>query len=266
MRPFVRRGDLIARSAEELVGLLGKALVAESDGRIAGFAALEIYSAKMSEIQGLAFPETDRGRQIARQVVEACVARARAARTLEVMAIVPKTLEGLFKSCGFGFSLPRQKRALFIRPAAADPAEEPRDSAQCGDGVTIRRATPEDLPRVSRFVEPFVRAGQLLPRTEKELAGLLRYACLAESQGRIVGFAALEIYSRKLAEIQCLSVDLRFRRKGVGRRLVQRCVEQARTHRVAETMAISSRARFLLSCGFDYSLPGPKTALFLRTR
>jgi amino-acid N-acetyltransferase len=89
---------------------------------------------------------------------------------------------------------------------------------------------------------------------------------VAEAEGRLVGLAAMEVYSKKLSEIQCLSVAEGYRSQGIGRRLVELCVRCAREHHVAETMAISSREGFLKACGFSDCLPGPKTALFLRTR
>ena len=64
-----------------------------------------------------------------------------------------------------------------------------------------------DLPVVGRLMAPLVARGELLPRTEGEFWELLPQSFLAEVDGRAVGFAALEIFSQKLAEIQCLSYD-----------------------------------------------------------
>lgn len=130
----------------------------------------------------------------------------------------------------------------------------------------IRHATPSDLPAVSQFLTPFVARRQLLPRDEEELARLMRNGFLAEVEGRLVGFAAVEIYSKKLAEIQCLAVSEEVQRKGIGRELIRRCVQCSRDHGVLELMAISASEDFLRSCGFDYSLPDQKRALFIRTR
>ena len=116
------------------------------------------------------------------------------------------------------------------------------------------------------FTAPFVARGELVRRSTKEMTSLMRHAFVAKVDGRIVGLAALEIYSPKLAEIQCLSVDASCRGRGIGKRLVALCVRRAREFRVAETMAISSRDEFLQACGFDYGLPGWKTALFYHTR
>jgi amino-acid N-acetyltransferase len=63
-----------------------------------------------------------------------------------------------------------------------------------------------------------------------------------------------------------LAVHPEFQGSGVGRVLVNRCVERARDLNVMEVMAISSSEEFLQSCGFDFALPDQKKALFLQLR
>ena len=87
-----------------------------------------------------------------------------------------------------------------------------------------------------------------------------------EEEVQLVGFSAIEIYSPKLAELQCLAVHHDFHGVGVGAALVKHCVERARKLNVMEVMAISSSEQFLQSCGFDYALPDQKKALFCQLR
>jgi N-acetylglutamate synthase-like GNAT family acetyltransferase len=132
--------------------------------------------------------------------------------------------------------------------------------------VTIRSVCREDLPAIAEFIEPVVATGKLLPRTTQELEDLLPHGFVAESGGRIVGFAALEIYSPKMSEIRSLAVAPELRGSGIGKQLVQRCVERACERRVLEVMAITSNEEFFKHCGFDFTLPGEKKALFIQTR
>ena len=132
------------------------------------------------------------------------------------------------------------------------------------DDIQFEPATGDDLAELKSFLEPFMDDRLLLKRTSLELELLLRHGFKAVSQGAVVGFCALEIYSKKLAEIQCLAVDPDFRRKGVARRLVTLCVERARDEKVKELMAISSSDEMFMACGFDYSLPHQKRALFIQ--
>ncbi len=130
----------------------------------------------------------------------------------------------------------------------------------------IRAVRSDDLTQLAEFIEPFVGEGKLLPRTREELNELVPHGFVAVSEGRIVGFAALEIYSRKLAEVRSLAVSDSFRRRGLGQQLVDRCVDRARERGVLEVMAITSSEEFFRSCGFDFTLPGEKKALFITTR
>ena len=133
------------------------------------------------------------------------------------------------------------------------------------DHPEIREATMEDLLSVQSLLRPFVEQRLLLPRTPGDLAVLMQHAFVASQDGQVIGFSAIEMYSQKLAEIQCLAVHQEYHGQGIGKQLVARCVEHAIQHNVLEVMAISASDEFLKQCGFDYSLPDQKRALFYRT-
>ena len=133
--------------------------------------------------------------------------------------------------------------------------------------VNIRTATAEDIPAIEALIEPFVEEGSLLERTYDEFGDLLPNFFVAVNQdGEIIGCAALEIYSRKLAEIRSLAVSRSAQGQGIGRKLVEACVERAKERNVLEVMAITASDNFFQTCGFDYTLPSLKRALFLQTR
>lgn len=138
----------------------------------------------------------------------------------------------------------------------------PSDASECT--VHFRRATVDDIRGVYDFLETFMQLQQILRRTPEQVAALLQYSQLAYCRDQVVGFVAVEIYSHKLAEIQCLCVSPAFQRRGIGKKLVQFCVEVTREEGILELMAISASDKFLMDCGFDYSLPGQKRALFIQ--
>jgi N-acetylglutamate synthase-like GNAT family acetyltransferase len=134
--------------------------------------------------------------------------------------------------------------------------------------ITIRAAQPADIGALCTLIEPYVEDGTLLPRTYDELEELLPNCFVAESADsqQIVGCAALEIYSKKLAEVRSLAVAPSAQRMGVGKLLVEACLKLARERKILEVMAITSAEDFFRSCGFDFTLPGEKKALFIQTR
>jgi len=138
------------------------------------------------------------------------------------------------------------------------------------ESIRIRQALPSDAASIHALMRPYVARRLLLDRTEAEVIELTRHGFIAEltdpQATGCIGFSAVEIYSPKLAELQCLTVHHDFRRSGVGRVLVRHCVDRAGDLGVMEIIAISSSEEFLRVCGFDYSLPDQKKALFYQLR
>jgi amino-acid N-acetyltransferase len=133
---------------------------------------------------------------------------------------------------------------------------------------SIRRAHYDDLEGIQQLLQPFVEQRKLLRRMQSELILLMANGFVAEviesGEAEIVGFAAVEIYSRKLGEIQCLAVKDGYQGRGIGSDLVKACVDRAKDKGILEVMAISASDEFLRKLGFDYSLPEQKRALFFQ--
>ena len=139
------------------------------------------------------------------------------------------------------------------------------------EGLSIRQAAAHDAEIIHALLRPYVMQSLLLARTEPEIIELTRHGFVAEVPAddhelRIVGFSAVEIYSSKLAELQCLAVQAQYQGTGVGKALVTACVDRARELGVMEVMAISSSEDFLKTCGFEFSLPDQKKALFCQLK
>lgn len=132
--------------------------------------------------------------------------------------------------------------------------------------VILRTATRDDIEAIIEFIEPFVESGALLRRTYDEVEEWLPNFYLAELDGEIVGCAALEVYSRKLAEIRSLAVSPKVQGMGIGKMLVNACVELARQKYILEVMVITSNEQFFKAVGFDFTMTGEKKALFIQTR
>ena len=134
------------------------------------------------------------------------------------------------------------------------------------DPVSFRSAYLSDVSSIMQLIEPFVVQKRLLARRDEELLRLVENGFVAVHDEAIVGFVAVEIYSPKLAEIQCLAVADSHQSQGLGKHLVQLCIECAHQSGVHELMAITASDGVFLDCGFDYSLPDQKRALFINPR
>jgi len=130
--------------------------------------------------------------------------------------------------------------------------------------IEIRKIGMEHLDQVFQFLQPFMKKSFLLPREKEEVESLIAHGFAAFHVDKIIGFAAVEIYSRKLGELQCLAVDPEYQRKGIAKKLVNKCCEVATETGVKELLAISASDELFIACGFEYSLPNQKRALFFQ--
>jgi amino-acid N-acetyltransferase len=130
--------------------------------------------------------------------------------------------------------------------------------------AAVRPAQPEDTPKILALIAPFVSAGKLLPRTLDEVRDLVPTGFVAVRGQTVVGFSALEIYSKKLAEIRSLAVSEDQQKQGLGSQLVKACVDLAESRNILEVMVVTSSEHFFRDCGFDFTLPGEKKALFIQ--
>lgn len=156
----------------------------------------------------------------------------------------------------------------FVGFMSNKPSPDPAASRQNSDhsSTEVRAANADDLPELVALIDDFVTANRLLPRTLDELKDLIPSGFVAIWQDRLVGFAALEVYSPKLGEVRSLAVRPEAQGLGLGKQLVEMCVNLAKSRNVLEVMAVTSNETFFQACGFDFTLPGEKKALFLQTR
>lgn len=83
-----------------------------------------------------------------------------------------------------------------------------------------------------------VTDGIILNRTEDEVATNIRSYVLAKEKGKLVGYTALHIHSKRLAEIRSLIVDEKYRGQNVGKRMVQFTLREAKELGVEEEVLV----------------------------
>ncbi len=84
---------------------------------------------------------------------------------------------------------------------------------------------------------------------------------VAEHRGKIVGCCALQVYSRRLAEVRSLAVQPDYSGQGIAARLVDACRKRGGERRVKQLLAVTSEPAFFERRGFTVH-SGWKTALF----
>ena len=117
--------------------------------------------------------------------------------------------------------------------------------------IQLTQATLRDIPAMQALVAEEVRTGVILARSDDELATNIRSYVLAKAEGYLIGYTALHIHSPRLAEIRSLIVDPSFRGQSVGRKMVERALEEARELGVAEVLSLTYLPDFFRKLGFE---------------
>src|SRR5580704_15600984 len=92
----------------------------------------------------------------------------------------------------------------------------------------IRPATIHDVPRIQGIINSHAELGKMLFRSLAQLYEDLRDFAVYELDREVVGCVGLSILWADLAEVRSLAVDEPFRGRGIGSRLVEWCVDEAR--------------------------------------
>ena len=96
----------------------------------------------------------------------------------------------------------------------------------------IDTAGMSDADGICGLVNYYAERGRMLHRSLESVYESLRDFVVCSEDGQVVGCAALSISWKDLAEIRSLAVAERRRGEGIGRRLVESSIEQARARRL----------------------------------
>jgi amino-acid N-acetyltransferase len=104
--------------------------------------------------------------------------------------------------------------------------------------ITLVKAQLSDIGAMQDLVSSEVKDGIILNRTEDEVATNIRSYVLAKDEGKLVGYTALHIHSKRLAEIRSLIVDESYRGQHIGHKLVQFTLDEAKSLGVEEDVLV----------------------------
>lgn len=79
--------------------------------------------------------------------------------------------------------------------------------------------------------------------------------------GKVVGCCALQVYSKRLAEVRTLAVHPDFHDRGIASKLVEGCKQRASARGIKELFAVTSQIGFFEKLGFA-TFRREKTAMF----
>lgn len=115
----------------------------------------------------------------------------------------------------------------------------------------LRKASIKDIKKIHGIVNTAASNGEMLPRSLGELYDNLRDYFVYVEDGKIAGTGALHICWEDLAEIRSVCVAESSRRTGIGRKLVNACLEEAKEFQVDKVFLLTYQDGFFKKCGFS---------------
>lgn len=106
------------------------------------------------------------------------------------------------------------------------------------------------IKKMQELVQEEVEIGNILLRTEDEMANTIRSYTVVSIDGEIAGFTALHIHSARLAEVRSLVVSKNFRGLKLGKKLVEECIKEGRVYQLKQILSLTYAQSFFESVGF----------------
>ena len=141
--------------------------------------------------------------------------------------------------------------------ANSEGTARPKQEAECPEAerIVVRRARRGEMGRIRELIAFF--PDDLLQMDLPRIPSFF----VAEQAGVVIACCALQVYSKRLAEIRSLAVHPDHQGKGIAAQLVDACRARGRERGVRQLFAVTSEPRFFERRGFTVHA-GWKTAVF----
>ncbi len=116
----------------------------------------------------------------------------------------------------------------------------------------IRKATLRDIKAVHRLIAEQAKDGHILARPMSELYGQVRDFLVwsDDESGEIVGCGSLQVVWEDLAEIRSLAMTSSCHGRGMGSRLAEALLQEARDMNIGKVFVLTYRVTFFERLGF----------------
>jgi len=117
--------------------------------------------------------------------------------------------------------------------------------------MIIRKARLSDTEAIHKLVNFYAKKGLMLARSRSSLYENIRNYSVMEHDGEVIGVGALTILWVDLAEIRTLAVKEEFSGMGVGKKLVEHFLNEARELGIKQVFTLTYQTEFFKKCGFS---------------
>ena len=115
----------------------------------------------------------------------------------------------------------------------------------------IRKAKITDASKIQSLINSWAKKGKLLERSLNYIYEHIRDFWILEDRGKIVGCCALGVVGwQNLGEIKSLVVAARYQNRGAGKKLVLKCIGEAKALGLKNIFALTFVPSFFKKMGF----------------
>ena len=115
----------------------------------------------------------------------------------------------------------------------------------------IRKARIADARAIHQLLLKYAGDGLMLSRSLPDIYESIRDIYVFEDDGRVLGTVWLHICWEDLAEVRSLAVSEEAEGQGVGRKLVEACLDEARQIGIKKVFCLTYKPLFFNKLGFD---------------
>lgn len=117
--------------------------------------------------------------------------------------------------------------------------------------MTIRKARLSDSEAIHKLVNYYAKKGLMLARSRSSIYENIRNYSVMELDGEVVGIGALSILWVDLAEIRTLAVKESLSGQGIGKKLVEHFIHEAKDLGLKKVFTLTYKTEFFQKCGFN---------------
>jgi len=117
--------------------------------------------------------------------------------------------------------------------------------------VLCRNAVPEDVEPLYQMISGYAERGIMLPRSREVLRRQLDTFIVAEVDGEVVGCGSLCKLGADLVEVRSLGISEGYKGMGIGSKLVNGLIEEAKRQNIPKIMALTYEVSFFIKNGFE---------------
>ncbi|MFC1546133.1 N-acetyltransferase [bacterium] len=114
----------------------------------------------------------------------------------------------------------------------------------------IRKANVGDVKQIQKLVNMYANENKMLSRSLNNIFETIRDFYVYIEADKLIGCCALHVVWEDLAEVKALAVAREFSGKGIGKMLVNSCIEESKTLGIKNVFSLTYIKDFFVKLGF----------------